>query len=275
MIYLILAVLSSALVGITMRLGKNYCKNDLSMLAVNYVCCTLLAGISTGAGNFVIEKTSIGLGVIQGILYLASFILYQYNIQENGVVLSATFMKLGVLVPTLAAVILFGEQPTSLQLLGVGLSLFAIIIMNYQKGEGGFHFKMSLLFLLLAGGVTDVMAKVYEQYGDAGRKDQFIFYTFCIAMILCIALALYKKEKLTGKDVLWGVVIGVPNYFSAVFLLRAIHHVLATIAYSSYSVGTIACTTLVGVFVFREKLSKKQMAGLFIILIALICLNFN
>ncbi|MDO4522784.1 MAG: SMR family transporter [Eubacteriales bacterium] len=274
MIYLVLAVLSSALVAITMRIGKKFCHNNLSMLAVNYIFCTVFAALNTGAANFRIEKSSIGLGIIQGILYLTGFILYQYNIQKNGVVLSATFMKLGVLVPTLASIFLFKEQPTALQILGVGLSIFAIVFINYEKGTQRFHLKKALIILLIVGGMTDIMAKVYEQYGDPMRKEQFIFYTFLVAMILCIALAGYKKEKITKNDILCGIVIGIPNYFSAIFLLRAVHYVLATIAYSTYSVATIACTTIAGVLFFKEKLSKRQMLGLMVILTALVCLNF-
>ncbi len=275
MIYLLLAILSSSLVAIAMRLGKQYCENDISMLAVNYVFCTIFAACYTGVGHFHVERSSIGLGIIQGVLYLASFVVYQYNIQKNGVVLSASFMKLGVLVPTLAAIFLFREQPTLLQILGVGLSVAAIVLMNYEKSEQKFQLKIALFGLLILGGVTDFMAKVYEQYGDPEFKNQFIFYTFLTALILCIALTIYKKEKLTKRDILCGTMISIPNYFSAVFLLKAVHYVMATVAYSSFSVGSIACVTVAGILLFKERLTAKQGIGLLIIVAALICLNFR
>lgn len=274
MIYLLLAIICSAMVAITMRIGKTYCKNEYSMLVVNYVCCTIFAVITTGAGGFALEKTSISLGITQGVLYLVSLIAYQYNIKSNGVVLSTTFMKLGVLVPTLAAIFLFGEQPTWVELVGVVLSITAIIYINMEKGTGQVPFKKALIILLVLGGTTDIMAKVYEQYGNASFKNQFIFYTFATAMILCIAFARYNKQGLERNDILCGIAIGVPNFFCAVFLLRALSFVLATIAYSTYSVATIACTTIAGVIFFKEKLSKRQIVGLAIILVALVCLNF-
>lgn len=273
MIYLLLAVLSSALVAITMRISKKYCENDISMLAINYACCTILATLFMGVGNFEFERSSIALGVLQGIMYLASFIIYQYNINKNGVVLSATFMKLGVLVPTLAAIFFFHEKPTIIQLFGVALAIFAIIFINYEKGDEKVSLKKSLIILLIGGGLTDFMAKIYEEVGSAQHKNQFIFYTFFVAMILGAAMAKYKGEKLTRNDVLCGIIVGVPNYFSAFFLLRAVHYIIATIAYSTYSVATIACTTLAGVILFREHLSRKQFIGLGVILVALICLN--
>jgi len=48
MLNLLLAVLSSALVSITMRLSESKVKNNVAMLAVNYVMCALLAWGYTG-----------------------------------------------------------------------------------------------------------------------------------------------------------------------------------------------------------------------------------
>ena len=97
MIYLILAIISSALVSVVMRLSQRFARNNITMLAANYVMCTaaaaFLAGgmIPTGAG----AALTMGLGSFCGVLYLLGFVLLQWNIQRNGVVLPATFQKLG------------------------------------------------------------------------------------------------------------------------------------------------------------------------------------
>ena len=48
MFNLLLAVASSALVSITMRLSETRVKNNTAMLAVNYIMCSLLAWGYTG-----------------------------------------------------------------------------------------------------------------------------------------------------------------------------------------------------------------------------------
>ena len=115
MLNLILAIASSALVSLTMRFSENKIKNSLAMLAVNYVMCTFLAWAYTGFGRFFpVEPgrhTTAILGGITGGLYLAGFVLLQRNVRENGVVLSATFIKLGLLVSMAVSVVLFGERP--------------------------------------------------------------------------------------------------------------------------------------------------------------------
>ena len=97
MLYLILAVLSSMLVSVVMRLSQQKCQSRLTVLAMNYVMCSVTALlfmnrslIPQGEGS----GFALGLGVVNGVLYLGSFMLLQYNVRINGVVLPSTFMKL-------------------------------------------------------------------------------------------------------------------------------------------------------------------------------------
>ena len=105
---------SSALISIIMRLGESRIQNNISTLAVNYAVCLLLSLVySAGSGALataVSDRMVIILGLISGFFYFGSFALYQYNIFRNGVLMTAAFMKLGVLVPVLLAVIAFGER---------------------------------------------------------------------------------------------------------------------------------------------------------------------
>ena len=48
MIYLVLAVLASTMVSVVMRLSTGKVKNNMSMLAGNYLVCTLLAAANAG-----------------------------------------------------------------------------------------------------------------------------------------------------------------------------------------------------------------------------------
>ena len=277
MLYLILAIASSALVSIFIRLSENYVKNNISMLCMNYMMCLLLAVGYTGMDK-VFENgegfgTAIGLGVVNGILFLASFVLLQINVRRNGVVLSATFMKLGVLVPTLLSVIAFREKPEVQQVIGFLVALLAIVLINFEKGQGEAGFKIGLLLLLLGGGSGDAMAKIYDEVGAAQFEEQFLCFTFASALVLCVILAIKKQQKLTKTDILFGLLVGIPNYFSARFLLKAVGEVPAVVAYPTYSVATIVVISLVGMLCFKEKITKRQQLAIGIILVALVLLN--
>jgi len=276
MIYLILAVISSALVSVVMRLSQRFARNNITMLAANYVMCTaaaaILAGgmIPTGEG----AALTMGLGSFCGVLYLLGFVLLQWNIQRNGVVLPATFQKLGVLVPTIAAITVFGETARWTQLLGIAVAVGAILLMQGRGGDKAANRStLGLIALLMCGGMSDVMSKVFQTWGNADHGNYFLVFTFLIALVLCLALCAVKKQSVTVPDVLCGLALGVPNYMSARFLLWALREVPAVVVYPSFSVGTIIVVTLVGMFCFREQVEKRKLAALGLILGALVLLN--
>jgi len=277
MLYLILAIASSMLVSVCMRLSEDKAKNNISMLATNYAMCTLLSLVFAGSIDLFPRESglgfALGLGVVSGAMYLGSFMLLQWNIRVNGVVLPATFMKLGVIVPTLTSILAFGEVPRAAQIVGIVLAIAAILLIQLDKGSARAKNALGLVILLVAGGSTDVLSKIYEQMGNSALSDQYLLYTFFVALVLCVLLAWAKRQKLAIADIAFGLLVGVPNYFSARFLLLSLSAVPAVVAYPSYSVGTIVLIALVGRAVFGEKLSRRQMIAMGVILAALVLLN--
>lgn len=277
MLYLILAILSSMMINVLMRLSEKHSRHPLSMLAVNYLTCGALAVLFSGSLELFPKAEGLPvtllLGAVTGVLFLASFLLLRWNVEKNGVVLSATFMKLGVLVPTLMSILVFRETPRLFQVLGIAAAVVAILIIQGKGGAEENGSSLGLVVLLVSGGLSDAMSKVYEELGAAALKDQFLLYTFGMALILCIVLCLVKKQPLKGMDALFGLLIGIPNYLSARFLLLALGQLPAVVVYPSFSVGTIVLVTLAGVLFFGEKLNRRKGIALGIILCALILLN--
>lgn len=214
------------------------------------------------------------LGIISGILYLVSFMFLKYNMKHNGIVLASTFMKLGVLIPTIMAVVVFHEMPKWTQVLGIIISLLAIVIIHFEKDalqEG--NKKFWLLILLILSGFTDAMANIYEQIGSAEGKDGYLLITFFVAFLLALGFSVFRKTRILKADILFGMLIGIPNYFSARFLLLALGSVDAVLVYPMYSVATMIVITVVGIIAFHESVSKKKACALGLIVLALGLLN--
>ncbi len=281
MLYLLLAIASSALISIFMRLSTGRIRNNVAMLAVNYAACLLIAcgyaGVCTTPGALFPAADTLPatllMGGIHGSLYLFSFVLLQRSVRRNGVVLSALFQRLGLLVPLVVSVFAFHEIPTPVQIIGFVLAILAILLMNLGgdaslRGAGA-----GLLLLLLSGGLGDAMSKIFEQLGDPALSPQFLLYTFGAALLLCVALMLYKKQLPGKSELLFGVLIGIPNFFSARFLLRSLEELAAVIVYPTFSVAAILVVTLAGVLFFKERLRPRQWIALSVILTALVLLN--
>lgn len=277
MIYLILAILSSASIAVLMRQSNQKVSGGTGMVAVNYLMCLVLSAAFAGVDNLFPRTASLGqtlgLGAVNGLLYLMGFVMLQVSIRKNGVVLSTIFMKLGLLVPMVLAVVAFGEKPEMLQIFGFFLALAAILVINYEKTGEKSKSVGYLVLLILLGGGGDAMSKVFEAVGDSAMEDCFLLYTFASALILCLLLVLLQKQKIGKWEWLYGMLIGVPNFFCARFLLKSLSDVPATIAYPTFSVATLLTVTLAGVVLYRERLKKKQWIGVVMILGALILLN--
>lgn len=283
MFYLLLAILSSTLITLFMRLGEGKIRNNMGMFMTNYLICVVMSRISMGDMKLFTNeagiRVAVGLGLFSGIMYLVSFVFMQWNMRKNGVVLTSTFTKLGVLVPTLMAIIVFREQPKLMQVLGIVLAIAAIIIIHFDKDNAGDvqaaggGFKIWLILQLLVSGFTDSLANIYDKAGSAALKDHYLFYTFAAALVLAFIMALLKKEKICKWDVIFGVIIGIPNYFSASFLLLALQSVPAIITYPVYSVGTIVAISVASVVLFKEQISSRKRVALLIVMLALVLLN--
>ena len=154
------------------------------------------------------------------------------------------------------------------------MALGAILLIQGVGGKGeGSGGLGGLILLMLCGGTADTMSKVYETWGNPALKNHFLLFTFLVALMLCAALCILRRQKVTLMDALWGLLLGVPNYYSARFLLLSLEEVSAVVAYPTFSVGTIVLVTLVGALIFREKLGRRKMAALGMVMAALALMN--
>lgn len=277
MLFLLLAILSSATISVLMRLSSNRISANLSMLAVNYLICAILgaayAGFRPALPGVPGFSTALWLGILSGALYLGGFVLFQRNTHRNGIVLTSIFMKLGLLVPVVMSLLLFKEAPTATQIIGFCIAVSAIVLINLKKDTDAKGFGFGLILMLLMCGSCDAMSKIYERMGPAALSDSYLFYTFAVACLLCAVLVVLKKEKPGLPEFFYGSLIGIPNFFSAKFLLAALTRLPAVVVYPSFSVATLLLVTLAGVALFRERLSKRQWVALAAIITALIFLN--
>ena len=273
MLFLILAICSSAMVAIVMRTAQTKVSNPTGLLAGNYIVCVLM-GFSLsipelGSANFTGLPFSVLLGVLNGGIYLGSFALMQWSTRHNGVVLSSMFMKLGVLVSTLASIVCFGETPTLLHMFGFALAIASILIINYNPGTAFSRSSWVLILMLVMNGMTDGMSKIYEVFGNASLGNTFLLFTFFSALCLCLLYMKRKREHLGKKELLYGALLGIPNFLSSLFLLKALSSIPAMIAFPTFNVAVILVVALAGTVLFRERLSSKQITGGLLICIAL------
>lgn len=285
MLYLILAVISSASMALALRISKDFSSSHYGLLAGNYLTCLLLAFLFLPEKNLFPAEgmTAVGAGMLNGLIFLLALIFMQRSIAENGAVLSAAFAKMGILLPIVGSILFLKERPSLLQALGIVLAVSAILVLNLEPRRGRTHAGSSLLLLLLFffNGMADGMSKVFEQIGERRFDALFLFYTFLTAFVLTVLLLLQEQHRnrrrrrgqVSVVDLVSGMVVGIPNYFSSALLLAAVMKLPAYLVYPCYSVGTILLVSFVSVVLLGDRLTKRQRIGSGLILAALVLLN--
>lgn len=302
MFYLFLAVLCSASIGLIFKYTETSNTNRYVITSANYFIAFMTSlfmivyqGLLTGVrreaafteevslmlGNdqyllspFASIVWGVSVGALAGVFFFLSFIFYQKSVKDNGVGISGTFGKLGILIPMIFSIIIWREYPTSIQWVGIVLSLVSIVVVNLSKQSiKKFDFKPTVLLLFVFGGMAEFSNKIYQQYALNDYKDIFLFTIFFVAFIISVTYAANKKVKVTKKDILTGFMVGIPNLFSSYFLIMSLETVRTSVAFPIYSAGSIVLINLGGLLIYRETLARKNQLAIAMTIVALILIN--
>lgn len=279
MFYLLLAIAGNAGMSFVMRYSESHSGNRYGVTVFNYLTGVVVSFLLLKEKVLVIPGhqgwLTLGMAVIDAFFFVACLLAIQYNIQKNGVGLTTTFNRLGILIPTILSAILFHEIPEFLQIVGLGLAVFSIVYINREPADGEEKGKLraALMLPFLLGGCVDMMSKLFGHFGNTQNQELFIFYTFVIALFMSIGVCLKKNRKITRQDMISGVLVGIPNQLTALCLLKAVALLPAYLVFPVYSAAVILVVNLLNLVIFREKLTRHQWIGTGIIALALVFIN--
>lgn len=279
MLYLFLAMLGSAAMSLVLKAFRAQKGNRYGIILGNYITCVLVGLLMMPDRSLLLHgsQSTLVCGVIGGFFFVAGLTAMQSSIRANGAALTAAFGKLGLVVTIGVSILCFGERPGAMQLVGIALVFLALLLIHggAEKAAGGSF--LLLVLVLLTGGGGDAMSKVFEQLGGEGEGTLYFFWLFLTAGVLAALLA-WREYRQTGLKLLpgelaAGILVGLPNYFSSLLLLLALERMPALVVYPAASTGTILLVTVFSALFFHERISRRQGAGLALILAALVLLN--
>ncbi|MDW7668870.1 MAG: hypothetical protein SCJ93_08605, partial [Bacillota bacterium] len=215
------------------------------------------------------------VGLTLGILFCLSFVQYQKSIKTNGISLSNTFLKLGVLIPMTISLILWEEYPTTFQWIGITLSLIAILIANINfKKDSIKDIRLNLLLLILYGGLAQFATKLFQKYALIEYKNLLLFFIFLSALITSLLIIVKNKNIFGINEFLSGTLVGIPNLFTSYFMVLAFAQINTSTAVLLNSSGTIVLVLIYGFFIFNERLKNREKMAIALTIIAMIAINY-
>lgn len=275
MMYLTIAVLCSVAVSVLLKILRQRDIDIRQTIVAGYPVAFLLtwfllkpdvSGMSDLGGAWAII---IGLGV----LLPAVFIILGRAIEAIGMVATDAAQRLSLIIPIVAAFLLFGEVLTGIRVFGLLLGFLALgaLIYRPQQGEISKQAKHTPLWLfgVWAGyGVIDILFKQVAKQGAAFPLTLFV--SFGLAGLLLLIYLLIMRVRWQGNALAAGILLGALNMGNIYAYIRA-HQVLSespSIVFTGMNVGVIAVATLIGVGVFKESLNRINILGL---LLAICC----
>ena len=275
MMYLTIAVLCSVAVSVLLKILRQRDIDIRQTIVAGYPVAFLLtwfllkpdvSGMSDLGGAW---ANIIGLGV----LLPAVFIILGRAIEAVGMVATDAAQRLSLIIPIVAAFLLFGEVLTGIRVFGLLLGFLALgaLIYRPQRGEISKQAKHTPLWLfgIWAGyGVIDILFKQVAKQGAAFPLTLFV--SFGLAGLLLLIYLLIMRVRWQGNALAAGILLGALNMGNIYAYIRA-HQVLSespSIVFTGMNVGVIAVATLIGVGVFKESLNRINILGL---LLAICC----
>ena len=275
MMYLTIAVLCSVAVSVLLKILRQRDIDIRQTIVAGYPVAFLLtwfllkpdvSGMSDLGGAWAII-------IALGVLLPAVFIILGRAIEAVGMVATDAAQRLSLIIPIVAAFLLFGEVLTGTRIFGLLLGFLALgaLIYRPQRGEISKQAKHTPLWLfgVWAGyGVIDILFKQVAKQGAAFPLTLFV--SFGLAGLLLLIYLLIMRVRWQGNSLAAGILLGALNMGNIYAYIRA-HQVLSespSIVFTGMNVGVIAVATLIGVGVFKESLNRINILGL---LLAICC----
>lgn len=285
MIYLILSICISSLLFVIFKLFDKFKVNTFQAIVTNYLVAFLLGFFVYGNTITLIEISQrswmLGAGIL-GMLFISVFIIMALTSQRNGLSVASVSGKMSVVIPVIFAVIVYKEQLSILKIIGIILALLAVYLTTVKDDGGTFNSKKLLypILLFLGSGVIDTSIKYIEKvYVTNGETPIFSATIFgCAFLIGIIVITLKRDFKITGKTILGGIALGIPNFYSIIFLLKALQPEQlgdSSTVFPINNVAIVMLTTIFGILFFKEKLILKNWIGIGIAIISIVMIAIS
>ena len=263
------------MIFVVFKLFSRFKINTFQALTFNYVTACIC--------GIILQKNSIKFSEVQqfewfplalglGGLFILVFNLMAITTQRSGLSVVSVATKMSVVIPILFGLLYYKESLGFFKIIGIILALFAVYLASI-KTKDGIKIKLSNfifpVLVFLGSGTIDTTIKYLEGEFIA-KNDIPIFSATIYAMAGLIGFAILIFQLVKGdfkfefKNLIGGIALGVPNYFSVYFLVEALRSDIleSSGVFTVNNVAIVMTSTMLGILLFKEKLLRKNWIGI-------------
>lgn len=276
MLFLILSIICSVTVGVLFKVSRGYAVSPIQIIAWNYVFALVLCYIFFSPDFTALGTSSPwGIYIPIGILLPSIFLFLAASIKQVGIVKTDAAQRLSLFIPILAAWLIFKEDFNILKITALSIGFPALLLILAKPSEKTENKWIYPAVVLLGFGIIDILFKQIALYTSLPHTTS-LFVVFGIALLIMIGAVVYDviggKTPLNFRNIIFGGLVGVFNFGNILFYLKA-HKAFAenpSTVFAGMNMGVIVTGSLVGIFVFKEKMTTMNYLGLFLALIAIV-----
>lgn len=282
MIALLFSAISSSLIFVIFKLFKKYDVNTFQAIVFNYFTaftCGYLT--SPEPWNDVSNNLSSWwmYAVISSILFISLFYIMGKSSQQNGVASTSVAVKMSMAISILAFIYFYNETTGLLKIAGIIFAFLGVFLVSYQKSETKNKAAWMLLVLFIGSGCLDFVLNLVQGISfDYFLSSMFTSFGFlfagCIGFIIIVIQLIQKKTVIKGKNILAGIVLGIPNYFS-IYLLIVSYELIDwqdSTVLAILNMCTVILSNIAGFMLFKEKPTYLKIVGLSLAIISILLL---
>ncbi len=281
---LFLQVITSSCIFFAIKIVDVKKANGLRVLIINYIVAVVASflAIDSSTGFTLSEGREIWKmwpALVIGFLFMFNYLLMIHSTQRIGVGLTSAFSKMSVIIPVLVGILFLGQTNNLIiKCFGIVLTLISFYLVLYTKNKSGIADKdkgpkmaaniILPLSVFLFSGVCDELQELVRKFLIFTTNDLniFLFIVFATAMICSVILAIIDVVRhglvLSWWTLICGVFLGLSNFFTSKLLLINVNIFGGSIVFPIINTSTVLITSLLGMLLFKEKLTVRQWIGI-------------
>lgn len=274
MLNLILALLFNVIVSAVLKLFAKFEITALQAIVVNYCTCVVTGWIFTGATPLnaaTFDAPWFPWSVLLGVSFIVIFNLTAYCTKVDGMTTTIMASKLSLIIPVVCSVILYNESLGLIKVAGILLAFPAVYLSTRSGGEekSAKSLLWPTLLFALSGGLDTLVNFVQTRF-LVTRADQAAgtIMIFAVAgltgLIILGVLTITGKMQFALKNVIAGIALGIPNFFSIYFFVKGLNSGVfqSSATIPLFNISVLILTSIVAIVLFSEKANKQQLMGL-------------
>lgn len=283
-IYLLLSIVFSTFINLVFKWFSVFKVNKIQAILVNYLVCFSIGFILSGDFNLlkIIGSDWFKYCIILGSLFVAIFLSMAMTTEKYGVSVNAVSAKMSVIIPVLFAYVYNSERLTIQFVVGILLSLLSIYLITKKKQiiiPKKYIYLPIIVFL--GSGTIDTSLKLLElNYSNDISINTISYSIFLGAFLVGTTFYTIKNQfnfsNWSIRNIISGIILGIPNYFSIYFLLTAIKSfsLKSAFVFGINNIGIVLLSTLLSVIIFKEKLTLINKFGVLISVLSIILIAY-